>query len=234
MQRNPRHLRLAIEFKTCKPSDPTTYRPNGFGGSGPYPEFLDSHRDPNHSGKYFGALWGGTGAAGACRTNWYANASFPRDRGYYSASWSTSGSHINTYAYVYSRSTQCGMQNPSNPTIQLTDPTIDGFWNRWEYEIRLQDPSLANSSWASGVPQGGDGFIKMFLTKDVDGTPSQRINFNTASNLVFFTSNNNYHRDASLGGWFMNHFHGGTATPNISYQCWIRRIEVYHYAEDDI
>lgn len=233
---NPRHLRVVVELKHSVPSDPNTYRDGG----GTYGDFASSFQG-DHSGKYFGGLTAGPFLSGSCRTNWYqrlpgtGGLPWERDKGYMANAFGNNGD-MRSYAYFYGRDAACGGPSAANPGgVNVIHSSMNGKWNRFEYEVKLQNPALVNSSWGgTSFPSGGDGFIKLFVTKDIDGTPSPRILFVNALNLVLFGSDNNYHQTVNLRGNFMNQYHGGTAVPKNGYSVWMRKLQIYHVTEDDL
>ena len=234
---DPRHLRVVMEIKTSKSTDFTTYKANGVGTtSGSYTNFSDSILNPDHPGKYFVGLYAGLSPSGACATNWWNNASYPRDRAGYRVTWTPSPANLKSYIYAYDRDTQCGEQVAASPQVDCLSSGggLHGVWHRLEIEILLTDPATvpANAEGTVEPDHTGDGVAKIYLTKDIDGElgpPGTRQQIITHPGHIFFSLENNRYITANLAGFWINLLHGGSQKPNIEAWSWIRKIEVYEH-----
>ena len=88
----------------------------------------------------------------------------------------------------------------------------------------------------------GDGYAKMYLTKDIDGelgTPGAREQITEKNGMIYFCkadnlgSFDNLHLDTApganlLGVWFCLIYGGGTFAQAEAW-AWIRKIEVYNH-----
>src|SRR5690606_13687384 len=76
------------------------------------------------------------------------------------------------YTYNFDRPIQYGYGHSAR--VGINDPGVEGVWHRIELEMFLTTPSTVpeNARRANPVIEPdhtGDGFVKLYLTKDIDG-----------------------------------------------------------------
>lgn len=147
------------------------------------------------------------------------------------------------------------IEDLSLPTGKLDD--WNGRWHRLELELKLCSPGAVPSNATTGntgypttwgaLPQNetlsagqGDGHAVCWLTKDLDGNfgPTiPRFEADRWRNIVTFPRTDNNHIRVNLNAIMFTYWIGGTGGSTlcqIDHHSWIRKAELYHYAEDDI
>ena len=261
MSTNPRHIRLVIEVKTSKAGDSTANKGAGIGTAGSYTDFKNTHLSngpggTNVSMKYMLGTSGGQAVLGGGSANWWNNATFPCDRAYFSTvTGSASPGYLRHYLYTFGRpaANQYGFGSGAGDVVGVDSTGVHGVWHRLEMEFRLTTPgNVQENTWRRGnlsggvtVPQGtGDGFSKMYLTKDIDGelgTPGTRQFITQVPEQIFFCKHddtggglNNMHILANFWCVFLYLYYGGSAVAQADGWAWIRKVEAYRYTADDI
>jgi hypothetical protein len=253
---NPKHLRLVCEFRASHPNDPTTYIGEGlFSSLGSYPDWGGSIQG---GGKMLlGFHTDGAGAS--CKYNWYARADFPVTQ----ATWrvgfgqpigGTAPGHRSLMPLDISwnrpQACEAGPIEPANSEHnRLT--TLGERWSRMELELKLCSPDgtpsnategntgFGGSSGTSSDPGPGDGFTKVFINRDIDGelgSSTGRILISHVRGTVTFPRPD-VHITQSINDMFLTMWYGGTGSstyPLYESPIWVRKIELYHYTEDDI
>ena len=241
----PRHVRVVMELKTSKITDPTTHKANGLGPtSGGYPSYTASYQNSQAHQKYFCQLYSGNEPGGPINTNWWNDSSLPISRCGWMIQPGASSSSIALYLGNFDRPGVGGGSNPSSsPTAKLTDAGVNGYWHRIELEVKVTTPSTVpnnarRSEPETAITRTGDGFAKVYLTKDIDGelgTPGTRQLVHEASGLIFHPKfddvggDNGLHQSMNIGGVWMNWHYGGSGVALSPAYAWIRRIQVYRH-----
>lgn len=255
---NPKHLRIVCEVWLSGPGDPTTYRDQGIFPSNATPNYGNWETAPKSGGKFMLRLDANTYGA-SCQYNWCARPNLPDGQATWRAGWAAIIPGTSSFEHKWG-----SMDNSWNRAVQcevasVTEPGLGDFqkvvnnnnskWHRVELELKLNTlagtPSNAtrgNSGFPrsygdASSPQLGDGFSKVWWTKDLDGTPSPRTLMNHWRNMVCLNRSDNIVTNVGItqfGGllWF-----GGTgASFGTDHPChsWIRKVEIYHYTQDDI
>lgn len=248
---NARHLRFVVECYFSSLGDLTTYASQGmFPGSNPYQSFWGATTsggklligiDGNHSGT-------------SCQYNWFAKPSLQDDRATWRLGWSNfandfSHGGLGVLDNCWNKSRQCEITN-SNPLSNqsfASQSGLDGRWHRMELELKLATPSSVPSnatrgntgfggSDGTGTPRA-DGFSKMWINRDIDGSPSGRKQISHWNGMVTFNRTDNLYINVGLTRLLFILWFGGTGGSTVAQNpcwSWIRKAELYHFANDDL
>ena len=250
----PRHLRVAMEIKTCHNNDPTTFKAHGQGTtSGSYPHFGASH-DTNFGAaqdtaiKYFCCMAQGERPRGAAQCNWWNSGQSIDGVGYMMQSRLVE-KYVFNYSSQFDRAGQFGGISPFAGTrneIPLHAAGYQGFWHRLEIEIKLTTPSLAQEANARRRPAGqrvrppliGDGEYRTYLTRDLDGQdggPYPRELMQESTGIIFNPWRDdtgefdNMHTLLNLTGPWLDWYFGGGIPAQAEVWAWLRRIQVFRH-----
>lgn len=252
---HPRHIRVVMEVKTCKSSDPTAFKGQGLGTTGgSYPNFTDTHSGAQNAAvKYMIGMYAGIGTVGGGRGNWYNafNSAFAPDIqqdlariNRASARWQSGGGskQLAPYAYSYDRPARFGSHQVSSSAL-INGSGITGVWHRIEIETKLTTPATvaANARLTNPptVPANtGDGFVRHFITRDIDGelgTPGTRQQSAEVTGMTWFCradddgplNADNMHTLANFGGPWFYMAYGGSVGSQAEGWAWIRRLQVF-------
>ncbi len=256
-QGNPRHVRVVMEIRLAAPTDPTTYKLQGYApSSSNYTKWSDA---VNYGGKFFLGLIAGDAGRASCVTNWWGNPSTIKPGVLFRIGWGhkydpitgamaaddISGRHIGVYDINYDRPTTCEYQTyDSQYGHELDVASLTGEWLRVELEQKIATPASvpANACAGCGRPSPtGDGFEKVYITRDLNGEHGSvipRIMFGENLGTVTFPLTNDYHKLLNFTQIMPLLWFGGNTTPETlaqkSVYSWIRKIEVYEYTEDNL
>lgn len=244
---HPRHLRIVMEVKTAKSSDPSTHKANGLGTTaGSYPDWTDTHSlgGTETACKYFIGTYAGDQPRGGGNACWWNDHGLVIDQAGYRWQSGASSKKPKIYSYNFDRPNKNGgSQDDYEPPVAITDAGVDGVWHRIELEVRLCTPALAEAADArrSTVhvrPAGGDGYVKHYLTKDIDGelgAPGAREEIASATGLIHFPwrddvgTDDAMHIKANLAGPWFCLIYGGSTPAQAEGWAWIRKLEVYRH-----
>ncbi len=237
----PRYMRVVFELKTCRAGDPTTYKGQGVGTTGGrYPDWIDSKQTPKPThAKYYIGSYAGEVASGGGVTNWWGDPSFPIRRGGYRVQCAPTSKFLHTYTYNFDRPHKFGEIAYSTHTADASG--IHGVWHRIELETQLTDPAtVPDNARRSNPPtkpsRTGDGYSRIYLTKDIDGelgAPGTRELIASLDGLIYFCkadavgSDNNLHVSANMVGPWFELTYGGSLPAQAEAWAWIRKVEVY-------
>jgi hypothetical protein len=248
----PRHVRIVMEIKTCRPADPTTYKNNGKGtGAGtPYPNFKDTFEGAaNAAVKYFIGTYAGDGPGGGGTLGWWNDPSLNIRRASCRSQPSAGNPTLKPYAYNFDRPGKHGTGAPA--TIRTTDPGVLGVWHRLELEMKLTTPALAVAANARRrnpplePAHIGDGFAQIYVTKNLSnelgGGVGTRQQSTTGSGVSTTTgaiwspafddvgADDDMHEKANIGGFWISLIYGGSTPAQAEGWSWIRKIQVYQH-----
>ena len=237
----PRYMRVVFELKTCKAGDPTTYKGQGVGTTGGgYPDWIDSKQTPNPTHvKYYIGCYAGEGASGGGVTNWWGDPNFSIRRGGHRVQCAPTSKLLHTYAYNFDRPGRFGEIAYSNHTGD--ESGIHGVWHRIELEVQLTDPAtVPDDARRSNPPtrpsRTGDGYSRIYLTKDIDGElgpAGTRELIASLDGLIYFCkaddvgTDNDMHILANLVGPWFELTYGGSLPAQAEAWAWIRNVEVF-------
>ena len=240
----PRHLRVVMEIKTCKASDPTTYKADGKGpATGTYPDFTDSHESGTKCGiKYFCCMGQGARPRGAAVCNWWNDSTRPIDGVGYMIQSRKSGKNLDIYSGSFDRPNSGGVLGDPGSAL-LTDPGVDGYWHRVELEVKLTTPATVPENARRAEPEiepshTGDGEMRLYLTKDIDGElgiPGQRELMDVKTGIITnpkyddVGSDDNMHVLLNLTGPWLDYYYGGSDVCQNDAWAWLRKMQVYRH-----
>jgi hypothetical protein len=165
-----------------------------------------------------------------------------------------SSDNLVCYSYNFDRPNQYG--TPQDNEFRIGDtgfktvaPGIGGVWHRLELEVKLCTPSLAEAADARRRtthirPTGGDGFQKVWITKDIDNELGGGVGARTLvahlPDLIHFpwrddvtgpggVDYDDMHTKACIAGFWVHQIYGGGPPCQADVWSWIRRIEVYRH-----
>lgn len=247
----PKHLRVVMEVKTCKASDPTTHKGEGVGTTGgTYPDFQDSHSSDadDVAMKYVCQMTHGPIPRGAALTSYWNGNNNREINGIGHMMQTGSGSKdLKIYSPAWDRPNAGGVLSDQLVTasgFDLNEPGMQGEWHKLEIEVKVTDPTLVptdDSGTRNTVferPAGGDGETWVYATPDIDGalgSPGQRTLVQYADGQIMnpsadeISDDDNMHTLLNLTGPWVNFYYGGTGVSQNEAWLWIRKIQVYKH-----
>jgi hypothetical protein len=252
----PRRVRVVMEIKGCRAADPTTFKGAGKGTtSGAYPDFKLTYLNTSNAAvKYFIGAWAGDGIGGGGTINWWNDHTLSPRRTTCRAQPSAGNPTLKPYCYNFDRPGKHGTAAPG--TIRIDESGINGVWHRLELDWKLTTPALAVSANARRrnpplePSHIGDGAAHIFVTKDIDnllgGGAGTRQRSSTGFGVAASTgaiwspafddvgSDDDMHLVANVGGFWISLIYGGSTAAQAEGWSWIRKIQVYHYEDEDL
>jgi hypothetical protein len=235
----PAHIRVVMETRICKSTDPTTYKANGLGTTGgSYPDFVADVKGTGGM-KYFCSMYQGNNQEGPIFCHWWSNTNPRVAPGSYGSltnigyMTSCGSSGLALELGNYDRPSYVGEWVPSSGA-NINDE--EGCWTRHELEVRLTSPASvpANSFFGDGDPNphSADGFMRMYITHDIDGelgTPGTRQQVAENAGVLCNPKNSDRHLNNNLVGPWLDFYFGGSTFQIGEGWAWVRRIQVYRH-----